>query len=154
MADLMEIARGMGCDRVLLITRWRGSPGKLEMMEIDGGGFEAIPPLIYLKGIKLRREFGVEGRFIASAITMGPVKREGVELARSLSSFLRMPMIEDRGAPRVAASLHISEDRTGSLRVAVTSPPKAKEVGPAFTIRHLIWGLGAEGHGGGSGESR
>ncbi|MEM2339711.1 MAG: hypothetical protein QXL32_04470 [Candidatus Bathyarchaeia archaeon] len=146
--DLLNAALEAGCDRVLLITRWKGSPGKLEMMEINGGGFRAIPPLIYIKGIKLRREFGIEGRFIASSITLGRVEREGLELARSLSRFLRMPLLEDpRDARGEGTSIHISEDRAGALRVSVTSPRGAREVGPAFTIRHLIWELESHGEG-------
>lgn len=153
LGDLLDAALEAGCDRVLLITRWKGSPGKIWMMEAEGGAFRPVPPLIYLRGIKLRREFGVEGRFVASAITLGPVKREGVELARSLSRFLRMPVLGDsRDARGEGASIHISEDRAGALRVSVTSPGGAREVGPAFTIRHLVWEL--EGHGEGFEEPR
>ena len=148
--DLARAALEAGCDRVLLINRWKGSPGKLEMMEIEGEAFKAIPPLIYLRGIKLRREYGIEGRFTASSITMGGLGPEGIELAKSLSRFLRMPLVGDPGVAK-GASIHISEDRAGSIRVAVTSPPGVREVGPAFTIRHLIWEL--EVHGG-EGKSR
>lgn len=153
LGDLLEAALEAGCDRILLITRWKGSPGKILMMEVEGRALRPVPPLIYLRGIKLRREFGVEGRFSASAITLGQVREEGVELARSLSRFLRMPLLGDwRAAKGEGTSLHISEDRSGALRVSVTNPRGAREVGPAFTIRHLIWEL--EGHGEGRGELR
>lgn len=144
--DLLDAALEAGCDRVLLINRWKGSPGKIWMMEVEGGAFRSVPPLIYLRGIKLRREFGVKGRFVASAITVGLVEREGIELARALSRFLRMPLIGDSGvAEGDGTSIHISEDHAGALKVSVTSPRGGREVGPAFTIRHLIWEL--EGHG-------
>ena len=81
--DLRGLMKGMDCRKALIATRWRGTFGKLEMMEIEGDQLRKNPPGIYLKGIKLRREFDIKGNYVASAITIGEGAQENIKLANS-----------------------------------------------------------------------
>ncbi|MEM4713464.1 MAG: hypothetical protein QXQ61_02820, partial [Candidatus Bathyarchaeia archaeon] len=54
--DVTAKALELGAKKVVVIDRWKGGPGKIELYQLDSR-LQPIPPLIYLRSVKLRREF-------------------------------------------------------------------------------------------------
>jgi len=128
------------CDKALIIQRWMGAPGRIQLLEFRNSDLTQIPPLMYLAEVKLRRKYGIAGRFQAEAITIqSEVNSELVRLAKSLSNFFELPLVTlpSRGSYR--AVLHVLQDSRWKARVVLGSPPSIKEVGPSLTIKHLRW---------------
>lgn len=133
--DLIDSAVEKEADRLLLVNRWKGEPGEIRLQRLEEGGSRVVYPVIFLRGVKLRREYEVEGRFVAEALTAGRGKIE-LDVARSLASFLDLPLRSDRGS---FCSFHVAENPSRKLTVNLTSPAGTREVGPGFVIRHLAW---------------
>jgi len=54
---LAEKAYELEADRVIIVDRWKGGPGKIELFNVREA-LVGVPPLIYIRGIKLQREMG------------------------------------------------------------------------------------------------
>jgi len=73
-------------DRVILVSVFKGNPGRIRFFSVSSDSFVEIPPLINILGVKLLREFR-RGRFIkVSSLIVVPVDREDELL--NFSSFL------------------------------------------------------------------
>lgn len=126
------------CDKVLILQRWMGEPGKIQLLEFKNSDLTQTPPLIYLAEAKLRREYGIPGRFQAEAITVqSEANPELVRLAQSLSNFFELPLVTlpPGGSYRVA--LHVTKHSKWKAKVVLGSP--IREIGPSLTIKHLTW---------------
>jgi len=129
------------CDKALIVQRWMGGPGKIQLLELRNSDLTEIPPLVYLAEAKLRREYGTVGRFQAEAITIqSEANSELARLAKSLSNFFQMPLVTlpPRGSYRVA--LHIMQHSKWKAKVVLTSLPSIREIGPSLTIKRVRWG--------------
>ncbi|RLI11923.1 hypothetical protein DRO33_03285 [Candidatus Bathyarchaeota archaeon] len=138
--DIAEKAWEIGADRVILVTRWKGNPGKICLYKVGDEGLEAFPPLIYIYGIKLRRDMGIKlGKVKSLAVSARPERRR---LGKALAEFLDVPFLEpgeEEGDFDVVLKV-----RPDELRYAVMSffrPSDGREVGPRIRVRHLIWEL-------------
>ncbi len=137
--DIAEKAWEIGADRVILVTRWKGNPGKICLYEVGDEGLTPFPPLIYIYGVKLRRDLGVKlGKVRKLAVLARPERRR---LGSALADFLGVPLLaspeEEEGFDVV---LRVRPDVE---RYAVMSffRPGGREVGPRIRVRHLIWEL-------------
>jgi len=129
------------CDKALILQRWMGGPGKIQLLEFRNSDLTQIPPLIYLAEAKLRREYGTVGRFQAEAITIqSEANSELVRLAERLSNFFELPLITlpPRGSYKVA--LHVMQHSKWKAKVVLTSLPLIHEIGPSLTIKRVRWG--------------
>lgn len=133
--DIVDSTVEKEADRLLLVNRWKGEPGEIRLQRLEDGELHVVYPVIFSSGVKLRREYHVEDRFIAEAITSGENKIE-IDLARSLADFLELPLRLGRGA---FCSFHVAENRSKRLAVNLTSPAATREVGPGLVVRHLEW---------------
>lgn len=138
--DIWDFAARNGADRLLLVNRRRGEPGEIRLLRLEDGRPQITYPVIFLKAIKLKREYNVKSRFVAEAVTADEGKNE-FDVARSLASFLNLPLRSDRGP---FCSFHVEQNHSGRLAVTLTSPAGIREVGPSLTIRHLAWSLHEE----------
>jgi len=127
-------------NKALIMQRWMGEPGEIQLFEFRNSDLTRIPPLLYLAEIRLRREYGIAGRFQAEAITIqSEASSELVRLAKSLSNFFELPLVTlpSRGSYR--AALHVLQDSRWKARVVLGGPPSIREIGPSLTIKHLRW---------------
>ncbi|MEM3788943.1 MAG: hypothetical protein QXN95_03645, partial [Candidatus Bathyarchaeia archaeon] len=89
----------LDAEKVVIVDRWKGGPGKIELYHVDGK-LQPIPPLIYLKSVKLRREFQTmpKGRRIESvAIASSPKQSQEItRLEKALSVFFGIPIVSSR----------------------------------------------------------
>lgn len=132
---VVDSAVEMEAERLILVNRWKGEPGEIRLQRLHDQRSRMVYPVIYLRSVKLRREYSVQERFVAEAITSEEGKT-AIDLARVLAEFLELPLRLDRNA---FCSFHIAEDDSKELTVNLTSPAATQEVGPGFIVRHLAW---------------
>lgn len=126
--------------KLALVSRWKGGPGKIELLSVEGGRLRRETPIIYLGGVKLRRECGAPKSFTVKAVTVSDERTgELEELARRFSTFFELPLLE--GGGERLPSLHFRLKDSNRIWVGVTFPAGRREVGPSFTIKRLIWDL-------------
>jgi rRNA maturation protein Rpf1 len=128
-------------DKVVVVDRWCGGPGRINLYKLSNG-LEPVPPLMMIKSIRLRREFeNVKKRGQSSAITFEP--ENSVPLARiagELSQFFGLPVVSLDDAPKKhAAAMHLSFDRSRCLQLTFKRLQRMVEIGPRVTLSNLIW---------------
>jgi len=134
-----------GAEKVVIVDCWKGGPGKIELYRVNGR-LQPIPPLIYLRGVKLRREFQTmpRGRRIKSvAIAASPKPSQEVSrLEKAFSDFFGIPIIsrEDKYGGYNALML-IATNPVGEIVTTFRLLPENLEIGPRMRISHLIWDL-------------
>ena len=57
MDGIAERAIGIEADRIVVVDRWRGGLGKINLFQVSPTGPKSVPPLMLISGIRLRREF-------------------------------------------------------------------------------------------------
>jgi U3 small nucleolar ribonucleoprotein protein IMP4 len=135
----------LGAEKVVIVDRWKGGPGKIELYRVNGR-LQPIPPLIYLRGVKLRREFQTmpRGKRIKSvAIAASPKPSQEVSrLEKAFSDFFGIPIIsrEDEYGCYNALML-IATNPVGEIVTTFRLLPENLEIGPRMRISHLIWDL-------------
>ncbi|MEM3522776.1 MAG: hypothetical protein QW589_06300 [Candidatus Bathyarchaeia archaeon] len=138
--ELTRMAIDKGIKKIIVVHRWKGNPGKIEFGKINNSELKIIPPLIYLAGVKLRREYGAKGRFKIDSITFEKNSTFKIKaIAKAFSEFFEIPLINEEIKGKFKVSLYISKHSKYEAKVAVTSLHNMNEVGPTFIIKHTIW---------------
>jgi rRNA maturation protein Rpf1 len=138
--ELIDSLIELNSDRAIIVYRWKGNPGKIELRKFEKPSLKLLPPIIYLASVRLRREYPVKGRFKAEAVSVGlNSDPETLKLAEVLSQFLNLPLINLKGGTSCKTSIHIVKHPVYKAKAALTSPPALREVGPSFIVRHMIW---------------
>ncbi|MEM2915498.1 MAG: hypothetical protein QXH91_08900 [Candidatus Bathyarchaeia archaeon] len=135
---LNETMLGLNVSKLLMITRWKGNPGKIEFYEIADSNLKLIPPILYLKKIILSRELGRakgRGRNLKLGV-VAPQNEKYTRLAEALSKILTIPLIEKNWSFPVV--LNIVEDKIGQPRITFHNE-KSEEVGPAIYLKEIRW---------------
>ncbi|MEM1563791.1 MAG: hypothetical protein QW161_03855 [Candidatus Bathyarchaeia archaeon] len=135
----------LGAEKVVIVDRWKGGPGKIELYRVDNK-LQPIPPLIYMRGVKLRREFQTmpRGRRIKSvAIASSP--RQSPEVNRfekAFSEFFGIPIVSCESVYKgYDAIMQTAINPVGEIVVTFRLLPENVEIGPRMRISHLIWDL-------------
>jgi hypothetical protein len=137
-----EKAIELEADRVVVVDRWQGVPGKVSLFHVSSTGLEPVPPLMLIKSIRLRRELS-EGRRGArsSSITLEP--EDSPELARmagQLSKYFGLPVMPLNKAPSYhRAAMHFSFDSAQCIQFTFMLLGRMVEIGPRVTISKLVW---------------
>lgn len=142
---LAEKAMKLKAEKVLIVNRWKGGPGKIELYEVGEGGLKPIPPLIYVRSVLLRRNFKAipHGKRIKSIAleTDETISRETRRLEEALSNFFSIPIVKHEAAQEgFDAVMQVKESHQG-LNITFSLTPKMVEIGPRIRISHLIWDL-------------
>jgi U3 small nucleolar ribonucleoprotein protein IMP4 len=137
-----EKAIELEADRVVVVDRWRGGPGKINLFHVSSTGLKSVPPLMLISMIRLRREFK-EGtrRARSSAITMKPEDSAELErIAGRLSQYFGLPVLSvDEAARKYGASMHFSFDSSRRLQITFMRLQRMVEIGPRVTLSKLVW---------------
>lgn len=145
---MAEKALELDAEKVIVIGKWRGDLGKIRFFRIGEKGLDVVPPLICVKGVRLRRDFEEKVsrerkmKFVAIAAserTSSEVKR----LENVLSEFFNIPVfslkeIYDR---KFDAAMHISADLSNRIVITFKLIPDLVEFGPRIRVSHLVWEL-------------
>jgi len=129
-----------GVSHALMIHRWHGSPGHINLLHITPTGANVLAPSIVLRSVKLRREYEYSGVFTANALTLeSQLSDEAKKLCGVLEEVLHLHSHQLPAPPSVKASFHMKAKSDGTIELALTSPPGQREVGPKLTIQKLLW---------------
>ncbi|MBS7646818.1 MAG: hypothetical protein QXD34_04410 [Candidatus Bathyarchaeia archaeon] len=136
----------LNAEKVVVINRWKGGPGKIELYLLNETGLCLTSPLIYLRGVKLRREFGnmPRGRRIKfmAMLTSPKCLEEVSKLEKTLSMFFNVPIIRAIDECKTLdAVMQVTASQTKELTVTFRLLPENIEIGPRMRISHLIWDL-------------
>jgi U3 small nucleolar ribonucleoprotein protein IMP4 len=139
---IAEKAIELEADRVVVVDRWRGGPGKINLFRISSTGLTFVPPLMLISGIRLRREFKeVTRRTRSSAITMKPEDSTELErIAGRMSQHFSLPVLSvDEATRKHGASMHFSFDSSRHIQISFMRLQRMVEIGPRVTLSKLIW---------------
>lgn len=137
-----EKAIELDADRIVVVDRWHGGPGKVSIFSLSSTGLKFVPPMLLISGIRLRRELK-EGtkRVRSSVITIEPEASPELEIvARHLSQFFNLPIVSLDGACKNhRVSMHFSFDSSGRLQITFLLLQRMVEIGPRLTMSKLVW---------------
>lgn len=137
-----EKAIELEADRVVVVDRWRGGPGKISLFQVSSTGLKPVPPLMLIKGIRLRRDLNEGRRGVrSSAITLEPEdSAELTRIAGQLSKYFGLPVLSlDEASENHRASMHFSFDSSRHIQITFTLLGRMVEIGPRVTLSKLIW---------------
>jgi rRNA maturation protein Rpf1 len=148
LGGVAEKALELDAEKAIIIGKWRGDSGKIELFRISAKGLDVIPPLIYVKGVKLRRDFeenAPRGRRIRS-VAIAASKTSSLEVKRLenvLSEFFNIPVfsLKEICDRKFDAAMQISVDPPDRLVVTFRLIPEFVEIGPQIRVSHLVWEL-------------
>jgi len=142
---LAEKSCKLEADRVIIVDRWKGGPGKIELFNVRET-LVGVPPLIYIRGVKLQREMGFpkSRRFTSMAITANYTSQdeEIPKFMDALSNFLQVSTAKPNEIEKkYQVLMSIGRDVMERIRVTFFKLPENREIGPRITVSHLIWSL-------------
>jgi len=145
---IAEKALELDAEKVMVVDRWKGGPGKVEFFEVRQGGLEGVFPTIYLRSVKFRRDFGekmLRGRRIRS-VAMAVSPKENFEVKKTekaLSAFFGVPTLslEEAVNGKYDIVMQILTDSSNSIIITFRLVPELVEVGPRIEISYLVWEL-------------
>lgn len=142
---LAEKALELGANRIVIIDRWKGGPGKIELFQIREG-LHQVSPLIYLKGVKLRREFDTKVKRVqAYAIVIcNGGNGELRKISGAISEFIQLPQKRENDLKKLKFRKRrtifcIERDKEMQILFTFRLLPQLIEVGPRIRLSHLIW---------------
>ena len=142
--ELAENAIEERANRVVIIERWKGGPGRMRLLKIDNGELVQVPPQIYIQGIRLQREFE-KGEAAMKSLIIGKPKDElsdTVMLTEALSGFFEILVMNlDRAPSGYKATMQIQRDKTRKFSLSFLLLPNMTEIGPRLTVSHVVWDL-------------
>lgn len=124
-------------DRIIIVEREKGLPSKILFFFIQKEQLVHFNPVIYIKGVKTQDQIGRKSRYLSGVALTISIKEGNniLKLANALSLFLRLKLVQNPSEiQKFEASLHVSESK-----IAVTSPPKRKEIGPILFLKKVMW---------------
>jgi rRNA maturation protein Rpf1 len=139
---IAERALELKANRVIVVDRWKGGPGKIKLFRVEPAGLTPVPPLMYIAGIKLQREFETETKPIRSlvATTAQEKNPEITKVTENLSHFLNFPLSPiDKAISDYKASMHVSRNASGRIQITFMLLPQMVEIGPQISISRVVW---------------
>ena len=139
---IAERAVELNADRIVVIDRWKAGPGKIKLFRIEPTGLIPVPPLMYVAGVRLQREFEAKTKHVRSlVVTTKPENPpETVRIAECLSDFFNLPRLSvDEAAAKYQASMHVSFNASRRNQITFMLLPQMVEVGPRITLSKLVW---------------
>jgi rRNA maturation protein Rpf1 len=139
-----EKALALDAENVVIVDGWRGGLGKIRFFQILREGLTAVPPTIYVQGVRLRRDFGdtrIKNRRIKSvAIAASPSGNSEVKrLETVFSSFFGVPIISPnkQSSTDFEAVMQFSKNADGAT-VTFKLLQDLTEIGPRVKVS-MIW---------------
>lgn len=143
-----EKALESNAEKVMITSRWKKGLGKIGFFEVDEEGLNAVPPLIYVNKVKLRKDFreniskrrrGKSVVITTSQRHFSAVKRLGDALSEFFDiSILPLKEVYDGNFD---IAIQISAYSPNHIIIMFKLVPELVEVGPQMEISHLVWEL-------------
>lgn len=139
---IAEKAIEFEADRVVVVERARGGPGRIGLFRLSLDGLKLVPPLMLISGVRLRREIKEKTQHIhTSVITVE--SKDSSELRGIcivLSKYLDLPLPSLTAASNNrGCSLHLSLNNLRQIQITFMLLDRMVELGPRITISRLVW---------------
>ena len=145
---IIEKAAESDAGRVAIVERWMQGTAKIELFEIRQCSLVEFSPIIYVRNVKFRRDFGEwmnkERRIESIAIASSSKENfETKRLENAFSSFFEIPIINLEVAIKSKhdAVMQTSMDSSNRITITFRLVPKLIEIGPQIGVSHLVWEL-------------
>jgi len=140
MHEVAEKALEQGADRVVIVDRWQGGPGRIEFFHVGTAGLVHVAPILYVAGIRLQREFAPTKLKPEHSLVITQLIDNSIEIVDSLSKFFNVPFLSENEAfSKYPVTMQISHDATGRVQITFMLLPQKIEIGPRITIRRVVW---------------
>jgi len=143
LTEVAEKALENNAERVIIVDRWKGGPGKIRFFNVGSAGLNAVPPLIYVSGIRLQRSFRkAKVKPVRSLAVVSPFEEtsQTFKIAEFLSDFLRVPILSmEEASANYKAAMLVSFDSKERIRISFFLLPEKVEIGPRIVVSHVIW---------------
>jgi rRNA maturation protein Rpf1 len=143
-----EKALNVNAEKVMIIGRWREKSGKLRFFTISEKGLDAVLPLVYVRNVKLRRDFGentLKERRMKSVtiVSSHEASLDVKRLENALSEFFNIPILSFKEScdGKHGVAMQILEAPSGHIIITFKLIPEFVEVGPQIKVSHLVWEL-------------
>ncbi len=140
---IAERASECHADRVIVVDRWRGGPGKIELFRTGPEGLIPVSPLMYIAGIRLQKEVQTaKTKPIRSVAMTMPIEKtpQETKIRESLSKFLGIPVSSiSEAVSSCSAAMHISHNDSHQTQITFMLPFENVEIGPRITLSHVVW---------------
>jgi rRNA maturation protein Rpf1 len=128
---------------VVIVDRWKGGPGKIRFFHVNTAGLKPVPPLIYVKGVRLQRDFRkTRIKPVRSLAVVSPTQKneEASAIADFLSDFFRVPLLPmEEASTSCQAAMLVSLNSMQRMQISFFLLPEKFEIGPRITFSHVIW---------------
>jgi len=138
--NVAEKAIDMGINKVVIIDRWKGRPGRMRFFEVKDK-LSSIPPLLYIRGVKFRRDFKVKGRLSPNVFIEDSESTEIKRLSEMFSKFFELPKVKLKKIDDLHrfTVMRLASDSDDMIRISFFQMPENVEVGPRVRISHVVW---------------
>lgn len=145
LTEIAEKALGLNLDKVIIIGKCK-SELEVQFFHVRREGLEFVPPLIHLRGVKLKRDFKErmpKGKRIKSIAIMTS-SEENLEIEKFknfLSKFFEVPLLslEEVINGKYDAVLQVLMDSLDQKVLTFKLAPELMEAGPRLNISRLVW---------------
>jgi len=140
MKGLAEEALSIGQDRLMLLDRWKGAPGKIMLYTLVPN-IKLHFPIVYLSSATTQMELGnvPRVRTPAQSIVIESSDSEVQLLAEALGEFVGMKKLERAETGTNANYMSFGDAKTHVAMMTFRRFPEQTEIGPRLVVRHLAW---------------
>jgi rRNA maturation protein Rpf1 len=143
MEGVAEKALEYDANRVLIIDRRHGGPGRIGFYQVSASGLVSVFPILHVAGIRLQREFGhvkLRSTRFEAIVVSSEGEEEIIKVANSLSSFFNVPAFLVNKKPyNYPLEMHISYNATRRIQITFIDTFRNVEVGPRITLSQVVW---------------
>ncbi len=127
-----------GLNRALILQRWHGAPGRIDLYEVLPSGTGKLVLSATVRSARLRRECGTRGGSYASSISIASHERSPADrFSRVLSKFTELPILDSSLAGR--DSFHVSLNAKGEVQIGLLSSSETRETGLQLRLSKISW---------------
>jgi len=137
-----EKALELGADKIVILDRWKGDLGKIQFFQIDESGFSQVPPTVYVRNVRLRREFGNRDKRQIESLGVLATSAAG-RFGEFVSGFFGVPVFrsKDEFPQHCQAVASLSKNVSEVLEITWKLLPSMTEVGPRIACASVVWVL-------------
>jgi rRNA maturation protein Rpf1 len=139
---IVEKALEINADRVVIIDRWKGGAGKIQLFLVKETGLTLVPPLVHIRGIKLRREFEMKRKRVQSLVITASSESSShsKKVGEFLADFFNIPMLSvEQTVSRYSASMYISTNTSSRIIITFVLLPEFIEIGPRISVAEIYF---------------
>jgi len=133
---------------MMIVDRWNAGVGKMKFFDMKHDDLESVPPIIFLRNVKFRSDFGEktpkERRMKTVAIMTSSKENFDIRrLENLLASFLEVSVLslEEAVNSKCSVVMQILGNSLNGMVITFRLVPELVEIGPRIKTSHVVWEL-------------